>query len=71
MLLKSVLSRIRNQFNVAVAEIDGMDLWQKSVLALATVAREQKQVNQILDHILDFVHSERGLEITKQHMEFL
>ena len=61
---------MRKQFNVSVAEIDGMDLWQASVLAIACVGKETKRVNQILDHVMEFIHGERAVEIMKQHMEF-
>ena len=57
MVLKSLTDRIRRQFNVSVAEIDGMDLWQSSTLALAAVAGETKRVNQLLDLVLNFIHT--------------
>lgn len=69
-VLQSLTNRLRKKFNVAVAEIDGMDLWQSSVLGIAAVGNETKHVNQILDFVLDFVRAEREVEITKEHMEF-
>ena len=69
-LLKSLVTRMRKQFNVSVAEIDGMDLWQTTTLAVAAVGRETKRVNQILDYVSGFVNHERGVEIMKQKMEF-
>ena len=52
MILKSLTARIRRQFNVSVAEVSGMDLWQRSGLVLSAVGRERSHVNQTLDHIL-------------------
>ena len=69
-LLKSLLSRLRQRFNVSISEIDGMDLWQASTLAIAAIGGEQRHVNQLLDHVTDFVRGERELEISRQHMEF-
>ena len=69
-ILKSLVSRIQNVFNVSIAEIDGMDLWQASVLAVAAVGRETRRVNQILDRLIEFVRAEQGVEIMRQHMEF-
>ncbi len=69
-LLKSLLSRLRQRFNISVSEIDGMDLWQKSVLAIAAIGGEKRHINQVLDQVTDFVHEERELEIINQHMEF-
>ena len=70
LVLQSLTSRMRKQFNVAVAEVDGMDLWQASTLAIAAIGNETKRVNQILDFVLDFVRGERSVEIARQQMEF-
>lgn len=71
MLLKSLLTRMRSQFNVAVAEIDGMDLWQRTTLAVASVAKDRRQANETLDHVLEFVRSVRGVELTNHLLELL
>lgn len=68
-LLKSLLERLRQKFNVSVSEVDGMDLWQSSLLAVAVVGGEKRHVNQVLDHVVDFVRSEHEVEITDQVME--
>ena len=71
MILKSLVTRIRNQFNVAIAEIDGMDLWQTSSLAIAAVGRETKQVNEVLDRVTNFAESVRGVEIINHSLSIL
>lgn len=70
-LLKSLTDRLRKKFNISVAEIDGMDLWQMTTLAIATVAGETRRVNQILDLVREFIRNERGLEISREHLEIL
>jgi len=69
-LLKSLVDRIRRRFNVSVSEIDGMDLWQKTTLAVAAVGNQTGYVNQILDRIAEFIRNENKLEIVKQELEF-
>lgn len=69
-LLKSLVSRIRREFNVSLSEIDGMDLWQASTLAIAAVGAHTKHVNQILDRVAEYIRRENQLEIVKQQMEF-
>ena len=39
-VLLSLKDRLRDKFNLSVAEVDGQDLWQKAVLGLACVANE-------------------------------
>lgn len=36
-VVQSLKGRLRNRFNVAIAEIDGQDTWQRAILALVTV----------------------------------
>lgn len=69
-LLKSLVSRIRREFNVSISEIGGMDLWQTSTLAIAAVGVQTKYVNQVLDLLTEYVRKENELEIAKQQMEF-
>jgi uncharacterized protein len=70
-ILKSLLSRLRQKFNISVSEIDGMDLWQSSTLVIAAIGGEKRHINQVLDHVADFIRSDRELEITDQLMELL
>ncbi len=69
MLLKSLTDRTRKQFNVAVSELDGMDLWQTSLIAVASVARDSARVHQILSHVLEFIRKERNVEVIKESLE--
>ncbi|MHB8844136.1 MAG: DUF503 domain-containing protein [Nitrospirota bacterium] len=55
--LKSLKDRIRNKFNVSVAEVGDNDLWQKTSLAVAAVSNDKSHLNQTLDHVLNLVRS--------------
>jgi len=39
-VLRSIKDRIRNKFNVSVAEVGANELWQRSVIGIACVANE-------------------------------
>jgi hypothetical protein len=47
-VVKSLKEKLRNRFNVAVAEIDCQDLWQRSVVAAVTVAPDRLRAGQVL-----------------------
>jgi uncharacterized protein YlxP (DUF503 family) len=55
--LRSLKDRIRNKFNVSVAEVGDNDLWQKTSLAVAAVSNDKSHLNQTLDHVLNLVRS--------------
>ncbi len=52
---RSLTSRIRNKFNVSVAEVDHQDLWQRCELAMVVVGSAQTSVEQSLHTIVDEV----------------
>jgi uncharacterized protein len=67
--LKSLKDRIRNKFNVSVAEVDHNDLWQKASLAVAAVSNDKSYLNQTLDHVLDMVRSVPEVSLLDYHIE--
>lgn len=70
-VLLSLKDRLREQFNLSVAEVDGQDLWQKAVLGLACVANEGRYVNQVLDQALNVIRAVPTVEIVQSRIELL
>jgi uncharacterized protein YlxP (DUF503 family) len=58
-VVKSVVQRIRNRFNVAVAEIDTQDAWQVATLGIVCVSDDPRHSNEMLNKVIDFIESER------------
>jgi hypothetical protein len=54
-VLRRVTERVKARFNVAVAEVDDQDLWQKAALALAVVGNERRHVDEQLEKIIHFI----------------
>lgn len=50
-VVKSLKDRLRGKFNVAVAEIDGLDSWQRSVVAAVTVSSDRVRAEQVLQAV--------------------
>ena len=53
--LRRVTDRVKARFNVAVAEVDDQDLWQKASLALAVVGNERRHVDEQMEKVIHFV----------------
>ncbi|MGQ0811979.1 MAG: DUF503 domain-containing protein [Nitrospiraceae bacterium] len=70
-VLLSLKDRLREKFNVSVAEVGEQDLWQKAVLGIACVANEGKHVNQVLDQALNLIHGVPTIDIVRSHLELL
>ncbi|WP_224365118.1 DUF503 domain-containing protein [Hyalangium versicolor] len=54
-VLRRVTERVKARFNVAVAEVEDQDLWQKATIALAVVGNERAHVDEQMEKIIHFV----------------
>ena len=50
-VVQSLKDRLRSKFNVAVAEIDHQDLWQRGLVACVTVSPDQAFAEQVLQSV--------------------
>jgi uncharacterized protein YlxP (DUF503 family) len=70
MVLRRVKDRLK-KFNVAVAEVDYQDLWQRAALAVVTVSSDQQHADRELAAVADEIDRiEPGL-ISRTEIEFL
>ena len=71
-MLKPLLSRMRNQFNVANAEIDHNDVWQSAKVGITTVSNSTSHCQQMLRTILTWIEQEfPDLIISGERIEIL
>ncbi|RKX18985.1 MAG: DUF503 domain-containing protein [Candidatus Zixiibacteriota bacterium] len=69
-ILLSLKDRIRNRFNVSVAELEDNDLWQKCTLGVAIIANDRNFANSVLSKIIDLVNSRPEMVVTNIDMEW-
>ena len=71
-VLKSITTRVRNKFNVSVAEVDDHDLWQLATLGICCVSNNGRQTNEVLSKVVNFVTEGRfEVEILDYEIEIL
>lgn len=71
-ILKSLLTRVRNQFNVSAAEYGHQDLWQSSLIALVCVSNSQTHCHQMLQSVVRWIEdSYPEIQIVAEEMEML
>jgi uncharacterized protein YlxP (DUF503 family) len=71
MVIKSLIDRIKNKFNVSVAEVDAQNLWQRSVIGIAIVANETLIINKVLEKIRTIVYNTHEVELIDATTEML
>ena len=70
-LLKGMKDRLKNKFNVSVAEVGHNDLWQRTTLGVSVVANEKKFANQVLSKVVEQIDKESDLQILDYSIEIL
>jgi uncharacterized protein len=70
-VVKSLKDRLRAHFNVSVAEIDGLDSWQHSVIAAVTVSNDRVRATQILNAVEAHAAGILGGALTGSSIEWL
>ena len=70
-VLHSLKDRLREKFNLSVAEVDGQDLWQKAVVGMACVANESRYVQQVLEQALNVIKGMPAVEVVRTQLELL
>lgn len=71
MVVKSLSSKVRNQYNVSVAEIEEQDIHQIAVLGFAGIAGDRAQADSIIDNVINFVEDNTEGEIVSVEREIL
>jgi hypothetical protein len=71
LLIKSLKDRIKNRYNVSIAEVDAHNLWQRSVIAMACVANEKRLINQVFEDVKKLIESMPSVELVDSTMEML
>ncbi len=70
-VVKSLKDRLRERFNVSVAEIEGLDSWQHSVLAAVTISKDRVHAEQVLQAVESFSAGQLGSALTGTNTEWI
>ena len=70
-VVRSIISRVRNRFNLSVAEVGGQGTWQRATLALGAVGVDERILRQALENALSFVEDLHLAEVLDIQIEIL
>jgi len=70
-VVKSLIGRVGNRFNVAISEIDLNDVWQSGVIGISTVGNSQSVINSALDRVLNFIDETCPVEVIDSEIEII
>ncbi len=69
-VIKSLKDRVRNSFNVSIAEVDYNDVMRSALLGVAVVTNEKPFAEEVLSKVVDFVRRVPQLSLVDYTIEF-
>jgi uncharacterized protein YlxP (DUF503 family) len=70
-VLNKIRDRLRNKFNVSVAELDYLDKWQRSQVGIALISNEYSHAENSLQKIFRYLDEFDEFEITNYTFDYV
>ncbi|MBI5827112.1 MAG: DUF503 domain-containing protein [Deltaproteobacteria bacterium] len=70
-VLKSIIEKVRNRFNVSIAEVGDNDLWQRATVGVCAIGSDRAHVNSVIDKVLDFIVGLHRAEVLDHGIELI
>ncbi|MGD6816126.1 DUF503 domain-containing protein [Metabacillus sp. 84] len=70
-VMKRIITRVKQQYNVAVSELDYQDSWQRAGIGIVTISSDKSQAEKELNRVLAFIDSFPEIERTLTEFEWL
>jgi len=68
-IIKSLKTRIQNNFNISITELGDRDLWQRSKLGVTCGANDRASIDAILNKVIEFIQKEKAVSIIDAETE--
>lgn len=69
--VKSICKKVRNKFNVSIAEVEEQDVHQTIIIGFALVSNSKKKIDSSIDKILNFIEINTNGEVMDVSREIL
>jgi uncharacterized protein YlxP (DUF503 family) len=69
-ILRSLKDRLRGQFNVALAELEHQDLWQRSVVGIVGISSDKDHLRESLQAVMEASENLLGRDLISQEIEY-
>lgn len=70
-IVKSIIARIRNEFNASVAEVDFNDVHQRAEIGFALVGNDRRVINSKIDKLVEFTDQLSLAEMIDSNTEMI
>jgi hypothetical protein len=70
-VVKAIIRRSRNTFNVSMAEVDSNDVHQQAEIGFSITGNDRRKINSSIDKIFEFIENLQLAEIVDTDMEII
>jgi uncharacterized protein len=71
-IVKSVIAKLRNEFNISIAEVAEQDRWQTAVIGVACVSGDTRYARAQLQAVVDWIYENRpDVDVTLAEIDVL
>jgi uncharacterized protein YlxP (DUF503 family) len=71
-IIKSLIQKLKSKYsNLSVSEIELLNNWKKSKIAIVTVSNEITYINSVLDKVLNYIIEGYNYQVVKSDIEIL
>ncbi|MCP4631992.1 MAG: DUF503 domain-containing protein [candidate division Zixibacteria bacterium] len=69
--IKSLLTRVRNKFNVSASEVDYNDSHRRACLGVAVVSNDKQFSDQVISKVINMIENENEMYICDYQIEII
>jgi uncharacterized protein len=69
-VVQSLRNRLRSRFNVAVAELDHQDVWQRATLGVTSISNSQLMLESVFQQVLAESEKILGQEVANYSFDY-
>jgi uncharacterized protein len=70
-VLRAIKDRVRQKFNVSIAESDDHDLWQRAELGICQIGSDRAFVDRALREVVNFIDALGLAPLGEEHLEIV
>jgi len=71
MVVNRVRDRVRRKFNVAIAEVDLLDVWNAASMGIVAVSNDGRHVDEMLSKVVNFISTLKDCEVEDYSTELI
>lgn len=67
-ILKSIIDKLKNKYNISIAEVEYNDKWNRSIITFAAVSNSNHHLEKIINNVLKSFENDSRIEILNKEI---